>query len=55
MPSNSVNTEKHIKTYLLNTYVITENAKLKKNVRKKTPQASTSTDPTPAPIIYNYN
>jgi hypothetical protein len=29
-----VNIEKHIKTYLLNTCVIAENAKLRKNLRK---------------------
>jgi hypothetical protein len=46
MPNDSVNIEKHIKTYLLNTCVITEN---------ETPQASTSADPTPTPIIYSYN
>jgi hypothetical protein len=34
MPNDCVNIEKHIKTYLLNTSVITENAKLKKKVRK---------------------
>jgi hypothetical protein len=35
-----------------NDSAITENAKLR---GKKTSQASTSTDPTPTPIIYNYN
>jgi hypothetical protein len=34
-------------THLLNTCV--------KAQENKTPQASTSTDPTPTPIIYNYN
>jgi hypothetical protein len=29
MPNDSVNIEKHIKTYMLNTCVITENAKLR--------------------------
>jgi hypothetical protein len=51
MPNDSVNIEKRIKTYLLNTCVITEN----KAQENKTPQASTSTDPTPTPIIYSYN
>jgi hypothetical protein len=30
MPNNSVNIEKHTKTYTLNTCVVTENAKLRK-------------------------
>jgi hypothetical protein len=34
MPTDSVNIEKHIKTYLSNKFVITENAKLKKYFRK---------------------
>jgi hypothetical protein len=55
MPNDNVNVKKHIETYLLNTCVIGENAKLRKKVRKIKPQASTSTDPTPTPIIYNYN
>jgi hypothetical protein len=35
MPNDSVNIEKHIKTYLLNTCVIRENAKLKKITHHK--------------------
>jgi hypothetical protein len=46
MPNENVNIEKHIKTSLLNTCVIIQN---------KTPEASTPTDPTPTPTIYNYN
>jgi hypothetical protein len=35
--------------------VITENANLGKRSRRKTSQASTSTDPIPTPVIYRYN
>jgi hypothetical protein len=48
-----VNIDKHIKPYLLKTYVITGTQE--KSQENKTPQASTSIDPTPAPIIYNYD
>jgi hypothetical protein len=34
MPNDSVNIEKHIQTYLLNTFVITENAELRKKLGK---------------------
>jgi hypothetical protein len=52
----SVIIQKHIKAYVLNTCVIAENAKLKERAQEnKTPQASTSTDTTPTPIIYDYN
>jgi hypothetical protein len=53
MPRVGVIIKKHIKTYLLNTWVITEKAKLRKMLRKM--QASTSTDPTPNAITYKYN
>jgi DNA mismatch repair ATPase MutL len=56
MLNDSMNIEKHIKTYLLNTCIITENAKLgEKAQENKTQQASMSTDPTPTTIIYSYN
>jgi hypothetical protein len=43
MPNDSVNIEKHIKTYMLNTCEITENAKLREKLKKKkTPQAVNS-------------
>jgi hypothetical protein len=45
-----VNIQKHIKTYLLDICIIIENAKL-----RKIKLASTSTDSTPTPIMYNYN
>jgi hypothetical protein len=51
MLNDSVNIEKHTKTYLLKTCVIKENAKLRK-IKK---QASTSTDLTPTAITYNYD
>jgi hypothetical protein len=35
MPNDSVNIEKHIKMYALNTCVITDNAKLKKLKQQK--------------------
>jgi hypothetical protein len=38
-----------------NDSAITENASLGKAQENKTSQASTSTDPKPTPIIYNYN
>jgi hypothetical protein len=49
MLNDSVNTEKHTKTYLLKTCVIKEH----KAQENKT-QASTSTDLTPTAITYNY-
>jgi hypothetical protein len=40
MLNDSVNIEKHKKTFLLNTFIIAENAELRKKVRKIKPQAS---------------
>jgi hypothetical protein len=34
MPNDCVNIEKHMKTYLLNKYVITEDANIRKKLRK---------------------
>jgi hypothetical protein len=55
MPNDSVNMEKHKNLYAeyMRNY---RKRKVEEKVQEnKTPQASTSTDPTPTPIIYYYN
>jgi hypothetical protein len=55
MPKDNVNIEKHIKTYVLNTCVITENAKLRKNLKKIKRHKHLRQLITRTPITYNYN
>jgi hypothetical protein len=55
MPKDSANIEKHKKLtaeYMCNYRKRKAHEKAKEN---KTPKEFTSTDPTPTPIIYNYN
>jgi hypothetical protein len=51
MPEDSVNVEKHIKSYLLNTCVIIEDAKLRKITLHVQSFASHSPDVSPDPVL----